>query len=678
MTLAVLMEKSTPRWWRYRRVLLVPVLLWGLVAITLWEPLSEWLKGGEVYDENVLKEWLEESRGFRTTLPAMLEQYVESMRELPELKLRQTQAQNRIRKKLLNLGQKARNRTDGQFPHVQRLEILFNDEQELNVFTWSASTSHDPFPLVHLEYRLTVHSRLRLFYQPHLPTSQQERTEPKRWVWLLLPRKLKQTFDSLPGLIALMNWLEEVREAPNGLSALLNDYADVKQRLGLLEYHQKLEREKILEHLRSMGEPAKMYSGQLPLFPNIYSVDIRFNKKLHLEPITWSSKIPSDETQRQELRHKLSPNSSVRLFYRLHAFSKQQRDKDEKARRASTLSIFVILVTGLASAWMVYQQRRDSEHEQEQARAQHQADQAEIRRQEAERKQEEAERDLLQERLTAQMSERQLLEMKSQLYASIGIMAGSYAHNIKNLLVRPNDLLQRCLEAKELTEEQANRLQEVRATLRTVTERLQLILRTVRRDPSQSELEEMDLGEILRDLDRTWKQMAWEKWKLSLSLELEEGALLVHADRSHLQQAIENLLFNARDATFDMRNHLREDARRQNNNGNAQREAIIAAAAWKGEVQVRAWNEPAGVVFEVQDNGVGMDEEVRAHCTETHFSTKRNDATYEGHGAGMGLGLSFVTVILEHHSAELEIDSEPLKGTTFRIRFPREQVKTEG
>ena len=38
---------------------------------------------------------------------------------------------------------------------------------------------------------------------------------------------------------------------------------------------------------------------------------------------------------------------------------------------------------------------------------------------------------------------RAALEMKSQLYASIGIMAGSYAHNIKNLLVRPNDLLAR-------------------------------------------------------------------------------------------------------------------------------------------------------------------------------------------------------------------------------------------
>src|SRR5207237_1042572 len=49
---------------------------------------------------------------------------------------------------------------------------------------------------------------------------------------------------------------------------------------------------------------------------------------------------------------------------------------------------------------------------------------------------------------------------------------------------------------------------------------------------------------------------------------------------------------------------------------------------------------------------------------------KRDNALYEGHSTGMGLGLSFVTVILEHHRAELEILSEPLRGTTFRVRFP--------
>ena len=36
----------------------------------------------------------------------------------------------------------------------------------------------------------------------------------------------------------------------------------------------------------------------------------------------------------------------------------------------------------------------------------------------------------------------------------------------------------------------------------------------------------------------------------------------------------------------------------------------------------------------------------------------------------MGLGLSFVAMVLEHHGATLEIESAPLHGTTFRVRMP--------
>ena len=75
--------------------------------------------------------------------------------------------------------------------------------------------------------------------------------------------------------------------------------------------------------------------------------------------------------------------------------------------------------------------------------------------------------------------------MKSQLYASIGIMAGSITHNIKNLLVRPNDLLVRCIEADGMYK--PRNIREVKSTLGTVTDRLQQILRTVR-DPGDTEL----------------------------------------------------------------------------------------------------------------------------------------------------------------------------------------------
>ena len=222
-------------------------------------------------------------------------------------------------------------------------------------------------------------------------------------------------------------------------------------------------------------------------------------------------------------------------------------------------------------------------------------------------------------------------------------------------------------------------LLEVKQTLGTVTERLQQILQTVRRDPSKSERVRIDLNALVREIHRTWADMAEGKWKLHVDIELgREGApIWVSGDLSHLEQVLENLLFNARDATFEMRNHLREQARKESGAGNGpldarQRQALIAAAGWKGRVILRTRHDAGHAVLEVEDNGIGMSEEVRQRCTETYFSTKRNNALFAGMSAGMGVGLSFVTVILEHHQARLEIESEPLKGSRFRVTFPNE------
>ena len=87
-------------------------------------------------------------------------------------------------------------------------------------------------------------------------------------------------------------------------------------------------------------------------------------------------------------------------------------------------------------------------------------------------------------------------------------------------------------------------------------------------------------------------------------------------------------------------------------------------------VIIRTRKEGDHAVLEVQDNGIGMTEEIRRRCTETHFSTKRDNAMYEGNTTGMGLGLSFVVVILGHHQAKFEIESQPLQGALFRVRFP--------
>jgi signal transduction histidine kinase len=448
-----------------------------------------------------------------------------------------------------------------------------------------------------------------------------------------------------------------------------------------------VKREEIKVHLTSLGDPlTKMYRDRLPLFPVIYQLVVRFHddsmseaeRRSRPPPVVWDSGRPRQERQDRERQPgqykelkgvRLTDGAWADLQYQLRVYARQQYNERQGVGRWLRLSGLAVVLTIVALIWVYLSQRRANEQERQQVRQRQRLGEAErmrlqeeLGRQEAERRREEAER-------TA-------LELKSQLFANIGIMAGSYAHNIKNLLVRPNDLLGRCLEGDGLPADKQRMLDEVRQTLGTVTERLQQILQTVRRDPSKSERVRIDVNELAADMHQTWGELAREKWKLVLSLDLAEGPLWIEGDRSHLQQAAENLLFNARDATFEMRNQLRDHARQVGGGDGSpaadagRRRAIIAAAAWKGEVTLRTVRTADHAILEVRDNGIGMTEEVKRRCTETHFSTKRDNALFAGLSAGMGLGLSFVVVILEHHRAKLEVESEPLRGTTFRIRFP--------
>jgi signal transduction histidine kinase len=380
-----------------------------------------------------------------------------------------------------------------------------------------------------------------------------------------------------------------------------------------------------------------------------------------------------------------SGRAVIRCEYRVH--TNHRFEQEQQNRRywqgvgIGFLTFATLLAGGLGIGAMLREQQRferERELERKQAQSALAAEHRERELAEAQRAAEELERKVLQGELEkakiegrAAEAERSALEMKSQLYASIGIMAGSYAHNIKNLLVRPNDLLSRCIEVNGLSGEQEGMLREVKTTLGTVTERLQQILRTVRRDPNRAEMTRVDLAGLVRESLHTWAGMAWDKWKVRLVAEVPVEPLTVNGDLSHLQQAVENLVFNARDATFEMRNHLREDARRNPAlDPAARKQRLIEAAAWKGEVHLRARREDGFAVLEVQDNGIGMTDEVRENCLKTHFTTKRDNALYEGYSAGMGLGLSFVAVVLEHHGADLEIESAPLHGALFRVRIP--------
>ncbi len=99
--------------------------------------------------------------------------------------------------------------------------------------------------------------------------------------------------------------------------------------------------------------------------------------------------------------------------------------------------------------------------------------------------------------------------------------------------------------------------------------------------------------------------------------------------------------------------------------------AIDAATLQKeqpGKVQIRTTDKDDSLVFEVQDNGLGMDSEVRDKIFTTFFTTKG--------GKGTGLGLLTTRKIVTEHAGKIEFDTIEGVGSVFRILLSRSRLES--
>lgn len=83
-------------------------------------------------------------------------------------------------------------------------------------------------------------------------------------------------------------------------------------------------------------------------------------------------------------------------------------------------------------------------------------------------------------------------------------------------------------------------------------------------------------------------------------------------------------------------------------------------------VWVRTFEENGTIVYEVVDDGCGMDYEVKKKVFTTFFTTK-------GLG-GTGIGLLMTKKIIQEHGGKIDVESKPGQGSTFRIRLPRNRL----
>jgi len=76
--------------------------------------------------------------------------------------------------------------------------------------------------------------------------------------------------------------------------------------------------------------------------------------------------------------------------------------------------------------------------------------------------------------------------------------------------------------------------------------------------------------------------------------------------------------------------------------------------------------EPEHIQFEMEDNGIGMDQETREKAFSLFFSSKGMEGT--------GLGLFIANNIAQAHAGSIEVESEVDKGTHFIVRIPRKHT----
>ncbi len=468
----------------------------------------------------------------------------------------------------------------------------------------------------------------------------------------------------------LKEWVLETRVGQSTLPEL------VKQYLKETGADRENKRDAVLTHMTVLGDLTRTNQGLLPLFPFVYRMELRFSQGAYAPrstppDILWNSNTPLPRDIRPQsfpLVEQGEPKATLDVYVQLRAFANRQEEVAQRqAQMRHGLSLIAIAASGVALLWVTLFLRRERTLEISEYRSREQVDALQRQRLEEQLLREE-------EELKRKEAEKQVLEARTKLYADISVLAGSYAHNIKNLLVRPNDLLERCITQANSPESEKQMLIEARESLRGVSERTQQILRTVRRDLEPPITQQLNLNDVARSLHRQWHDLAQSQWKLDLVIKQSSEPVFIQGDASHLQQALENLLCNARDATFEQRNSLREQARNIDSQvANHRKDRLLAAAGWKGNVTITVSRNGQHALLSISDNGIGMSEETLKHCTEAHYTTKRDNALHEGLASGMGLGLSFVAWVVEQHHGKLEIDSKLHQGTTLRMIFPLTQ-----
>ena len=229
---------------------------------------------------------------------------------------------------------------------------------------------------------------------------------------------------------------------------------------------------------------------------------------------------------------------------------------------------------------------------------------------------------------------------------AIGRLAGGVAHDFNNLLtviLGRADILLRQLKPEDSMHRGIELIQRTAGRAADLTRQLLAFGRKQVLEPVV-----LDLSAVTMDMKDMLGRLIGED--IALLTTPTPGLGRVKADRGQIEQVIMNLSVNARDAMPQGGRLILETANVELDDEYVRR-------------HVGARPGPH-VMLAVSDTGTGIPREIQAHIFEPFFTTKEQ-------GKGTGLGLATVYGIVKQSGGHVEVDSEPDKGTTFRIYLPQ-------
>ena len=116
--------------------------------------------------------------------------------------------------------------------------------------------------------------------------------------WLAYALSQRSQFSQKADEANLVEWLDEARVFRKSLPELVREYLARHENGQASEGEPEDRAEEILEQLRALADPTRAYQGQLPLFPEIYRLEIKFADP-RIKSIAWDSPAPKPRQQSQ-------------------------------------------------------------------------------------------------------------------------------------------------------------------------------------------------------------------------------------------------------------------------------------------------------------------------------------------------------------------------------------------